>query len=99
MIMGIEHKITGILHLGAISIIIFYLLTNAFPKSYASGAVLFFIVKGIAFAFMKQNPLSALDAVAGIYLLFPVLGWFSNMILNIIFIGFLVQKGVAYLFR
>jgi len=97
--MGIEHKITAILHLGAISIVILYLLTNAFPKSYALGAVLFFVIKGIAFAVMKQNPLSALDAVAGVYLLFPVLGWFSNVVLNIIFIGFLVQKGVVYLFR
>lgn len=97
--MGLEHKLTGVLHLGAILIIIFYLLTNAFPKSYALGAVLFFIVKGIAFAIFKQSPLSALDAIAGIYLLFPVLGWFSNIVLNIIFIGFLVQKGVMYLFR
>lgn len=97
--MGIEHKITAVLHLGAISIIIFYLLTNAFPKSYALGAVLFFIVKGIAFAFMKQNPLSALDAIAGVYLLFPVLGWFSNSVLNWIVIIFLVQKGIVYLFR
>jgi len=97
--MGIEHKVTAILHLGAISIVMLYLLTTALPKSYALGAVLFFIIKGIAFAVMKQNPLSALDAVAGIYLLFPVLGWFSNAVLNIIFIGFLVQKGVVYLFR
>ena len=97
--MGIEHKVTAILHLGAISIVILYLLTNAFPKSYALGAVLFFIIKGIGFAIMKQNPLSVLDAVAGIYLLFPVLGWFYNIVLNIIFIGFLVQKGIVYLFR
>ena len=97
--MGIEHKVTAILHLGAISIVMLYLLTTALPKSYALGAVLFFIIKGIAFAVMKQNPLSALDAVAGIYLLFPVIDWFSNIVLNIIFIGFLVQKGVVYLFR
>jgi len=97
--MGIEHKITAVLHLGAVSIVIFYLLTSGFSKSYALGAALFFVVKGIAFAFMKQNPVSALDAVAGIYLLFPVLGWFSNIVLNIIFIGFLIQKGVIYLFR
>jgi len=97
--MGIEHKVTAILHLGAISIVILYLLTTAFPKSYALGAVLFFVMKGIAFAIMKQNPLSVLDGVAGIYLLFPVLGWFSNIVLNIIVIGFLVQKGIVYLFR
>ena len=97
--MGIEHKITGVLHLGAIAVVILYLLTNAFPKTYALGAVLLFIIKGIAFAFMKQNPLSILDAVAGIYLLFPVLGWFSNIVLNIIFVGFLIQKGIVYLFR
>ena len=97
--MGIEHKVTAILHLGTISIVILYLLTNAFPKSYALGAVLFFIIKGIGFAIMKQNPLSVLDAVAGIYLLFPVLGWFSNIVLNVIIIGFLVQKGIVYLFR
>jgi len=97
--MGIEHKITAVLHLGAVSVIILYLLTEGFPKTYALIATLFFIVKGIGFAFMKQNPLSALDAVAGIYLLFPVLGWFSNIVLNIIVIGFLVQKGIVYLFR
>lgn len=97
--MGIEHKFTGVLHLGALSIIILYLLTNAFPKFYAVAAVLFFIIKGIAFAIMKHSPLSALDAVAGVYLLFPVIGVFSNIVLNIIFIGFLVQKGVVYLFR
>lgn len=97
--MGIEHKITAIFHLGAISIIIFYLLTTAFPKSYALGAVAFFIIKGIAFAFMKQNPVSALDGIAGLYLLFPVIGWFSNIVLNVIVIGFLVQKGIVYLFR
>ena len=97
--MGIEHKITAVLHLGVVSIIILYLLTSAFPKSYALGAVLFFIIKGIAFAIMKQNPLSVLDTVAGVYLLFPVLGWFSNIVLNIIVIGFLVQKGIVYLFR
>lgn len=97
--MGSEHKITGILHLGAVSVVVFYLLTSAFPKSYALGAIAFFIIKGIAFAFMKQNPLSTLDAIAGIYLLFPVLGWFSNIVLNVIFIGFLIQKGIVYLFR
>lgn len=97
--MGIEHKITAVLHLGAVIVLIFYLFTNSFPKSFAIGSVFFFIVKGIAFVFMKQNPLSALDAVAGIYLLFPVLGIFSNIVLNIIFIGFLVQKGITYLFR
>lgn len=97
--MGIEHKVTGILHLGAIAIIIFYLLTGAFPKSYALFAVLFFVIKGIAFAIMKQNPMSALDAIAGIYLIFPVLDWFSNSILNWVVIIFLLQKGIFYLFR
>ena len=97
--MGLEHKLTGVLHLGAISIVILYLLTNALPKSYALGAVAFFIIKGIAFAVMKQNPLSALDAVAGVYLIFPVMDWFSNVVLNIIIIGFLMQKGIVYLFR
>ena len=97
--MGIEHKITGVLHLGALLIISVYLFVDVVPKSYALGAVAFFIIKGIAFAVMKQNPLSVLDAVAGIYLLFPVLGWFSNIVLNVIIIGFLVQKGIVYLFR
>lgn len=97
--MGIGHKITGILHLGALSIIIFYLLTDAFPKPYALFAVAFFVIKGVTFAIMKRNPVSALDAVAGLYLFFPVIGWFSNIALNIIFIGFLVQKGIVYLFR
>ncbi len=97
--MGIEHKVTGVLHLIALSILILYILTTAFPKSYAVIATLFFIVKGIAFAFMKQNPFSAIDAIAGIYLLLPVLGWFSNNILNWIVIIFLLQKGIFYLFR
>ena len=97
--MGIEHKITGILHLGASLVISIYLFMGVVPKSYALGVVAFFVIKGIAFAIMKQNPLSVLDTVAGVYLLFPVLGWFSNIVLNIIIIGFLVQKGIVYLFR
>ena len=97
--MGAEHKITGVLHLGAILIIILFLLMDVVPKSYALLAVLFFVVKGIAFTIMKQNPLSLLDTVAGIYLFFPIIGWFSNIVLNVIFIGFLVQKGIVYLFR
>lgn len=97
--MGIEHKITGMFHLIAVSIIITYLLTSSFSKSYAIFSILFFIVKGISFALFKRSVLSVLDAIAGIYLIFPVMGWFSNTLLNIIFIGFLVQKGVVYLFR
>lgn len=97
--MGLEYKLTGIFQLSAILIIIFYLLTDTFPKSFALGAVLFFIIKGIAFATFKQNLLSALDTIAGIYLFFPIIGWFSNIILNIIMILFLVQKGITYLFR
>lgn len=97
--MGIEHKVTGVLHLVALSILALYILTNTFPKSYAVIAALFFIVKGIAFAFMKQNPFSTTDAIAGLYLLLPVLGWFSNSILNWIVIIFLLQKGIFYLFR
>ncbi|MBI1979087.1 MAG: hypothetical protein HYS62_03460 [Candidatus Aenigmarchaeota archaeon] len=97
--MGIEHKITGILHLVAVLIIVLFSLTDEIPKSFAFLSVLFFVVKGIGFAIMKQNPLSALDAIAGIYLLFAVLGWFSNGVLNWIVIIFLAQKGVVYLFR
>ena len=99
MCMGIEHKITSILHLGAVLVIIIYVLMGVVPRSYALVAVLFFVVKGIGFTIMKQNPLSMLDAVAGIYLFFPVMDLFSNIVLNIIFIGFLAQKGILYLFR
>jgi hypothetical protein len=97
--MGMEHKLTGVLHVTALAVVVLYLLTSAFPKSYALIAAGFFVVKGITFAFMKQNPVSALDTVAGIYLIFPVMGLFSNIILNIIFIGFLTQKGITYIFR
>ncbi len=93
------HKITGILHLTALSFIALYLFADVLPKSLALLGVLFFLIKGISFAFMKQNPVSALDAVAGFYLLFPVMGTFSNIILTMLFIGFLAQKGVVYLFR
>ncbi len=97
--MGIEYKVTGVVQLVAVSLIIFFLLADAIPKSYALVAVLFFLVKGIAFALMKRNPMSLLDTIAGVYLLFPILGLFSNIVLNVIVIVFLVQKGVMYLFR
>ncbi|MBI2545376.1 MAG: hypothetical protein HYW22_02130 [Candidatus Aenigmarchaeota archaeon] len=98
--MGAEHKITGILQLIAVSVVILYILTDGtIPRNIALIAVAFFIVKGIGFTFMKQNLLSLSDTIAGIYLLLPVLGIFSNTILNIIFIGWLIQKGIIYLFR
>ena len=97
--MSIEHKITGFFHLIATLAITFYLSGWFFPKSFALIAVAFFIIKGVSFALMKRNPISAVDAVAGVYLFLPVIGLFSNIVLNIIFIGFLVQKGIVYLFR
>ncbi|MBI2546826.1 MAG: hypothetical protein HYW23_00055 [Candidatus Aenigmarchaeota archaeon] len=97
--MGLEHKITGVMHLGALSIIALHLFTGSIQQSYVIIASLFFIVKGIAFTLMKQNPLSLLDTVAGVYLMFPVLGIFSISLLNIIFIVFLAQKGLIYLLK
>ena len=98
--MGLEYKLTGVIQLIAVSIVILYILTDgSFSNIVAIGAVLFFIVKGVAFAFMKQSILSLSDTLAGIYLLLPVFGIFSNTILNIIFIGWLIQKGIVYLFR
>lgn len=93
------NKITGILQLVATLIVILYLFNLPIPKSFAMIAVLFFIIKGVSFTVLKQNPISAIDAIAGFYLLFPVLGWFANTILNVIFIIFLLQKGVSYLLR
>ena len=98
--MGFEHKITGVFQLISVLIVALYIITDgAFSRNIALIAIAFFIVKGIGFAFMKQNVLSLSDAIAGIYLLLPVLGIFSNLILNIIFIGWLTQKGIIYLFR
>ncbi len=97
--MGVEHKITAVFHLSALLVIILYLLMDAVPRYYALIAVAFFVIKGVSFAIIKQNPVSALDAVAGAYLFLPVIGWFTNIILNIIFIAFLVQKGISYIFR
>jgi len=97
--MGIEHKITGILQLIAVSIIAIYLYSDLLPKSVALFAVAYFIVKGVSFTLMKRNPLSAIDALSGLYLLLPVLGVFTNTVLNVISIIFLAQKGIAYLFR
>lgn len=97
--MGIEYKISGVVQLVAISIISIYLFLGIVPKSYALGVAIFFILKGISFTIFKQNPLSLLDAISGFYLLFPVLGWFSNTALNIIVIVFLTQKGIVYLLR
>lgn len=93
------HKILGVAQLAAISIISIYLFSDIVPKSYALGAVLYFISKGILFTILKRSPLSLLDAISGFYLLFPVLGWFSSDVLNIIVIIFLVQKGIVYLLR
>ncbi len=93
------HKILGVAQLAAISIISIYLFRGIVPESYALGATLFFILKGVLFTILKRNPLSSLDAISGFYLLFPVLEWFSNSVLNIIMIVFLVQKGIMYLFR
>ena len=98
--MGLEYKLTGVIQLIAVSIVILYILTDgAFSRTIVIVSVLFFIVKGVAFAFMKQSILSLSDTIAGIYLLLPVFGIFSNTILNIIFIGWLIQKGIVYLFR
>lgn len=97
--MGIEYKISGVIQLTAVSIISIYLFLDAVPKSYALVTAIFFILKGISFTFFKQNPLSLLDTISGLYLLFPVLGWFSNTVLNIIVIVFLAQKGIVYLLR
>ncbi len=93
------NKFTGALQLVASSIVILYLFHSPVPKSFAIVAALFFVIKGAAFTILKQNPVSSIDAIAGLYLLFPVLGWFNVTILNVVFIIFLVQKGISYLFR
>lgn len=95
----VMHKILGVAQLAAISIISIYLFSDIVPKSYALGAVIFFISKGVLFTILKRNPLSSLDAISGFYLLFPVFGWFSSNVLNIIMIAFLAQKGIMYLLR
>ena len=97
--MSIEHKITGFFHLAAALVVTLYLSGWFFPKSFALIAVAFFIIKGVSFALMKRNPVSAIDAIAGVYLFFPAIGLFSNGILNWIVIIFLIQKGIVYLFR
>ena len=97
--MGLEYKVSGIVQLVAVTVVAAYLLTNNLSQSYALVAVAFFIVKGILFTFMKQNALSLSDTIAGIYLLFSVLGWFSIGLLNWAAILFLIQKGIVYLFR
>jgi len=99
--MGLEYKITGVIQLTAVLIIVayIYLLNDVLPRPFALVAVLFFVAKGIAFTFMKQNALSLSDTIAGIYLLFSVLGWFSIGLLNWAAILFLIQKGIVYLFR
>lgn len=99
MNMGVEHKITGIAQLIAVSIIILHLYFSLLPSSASLFAVAYFVIKGISFALFKRNPLSILDAISGIYLIFPVTGMFSNSILNMVSIIFLAQKGVVYLFR
>lgn len=99
MWMGLEHKVTGAVHIVAVSVIISYMLLGLVPKSYAIVASVFFIVKGVVFSVMKRNPLSFLDALSGLYILLPLTGLFSNLVLNIVFIGFLAQKGIMYLFR
>jgi hypothetical protein len=97
--MGIEYKISGVIQLAAVLIIVIYIFLHAVPRIYALSVAMLFIIKGISFTIFKQNPLSLLDTVAGLYLFFPVLGWFSNTVLNIIVIIFLAQKGITYLFR
>lgn len=97
--MGIEYKITGIAQITAVSIISFYLYFGLLSKTIALFAVAYFVIKGVAFTVFKRNPLSALDAIAGIYLLFPAIGIFSNSVLDTVSIIFLAQKGIAYLFR
>ncbi len=97
--MGIEYKATGGLQLAAVSIVAAHLYLTTFTQSVALVAVSYFIVKGVLFTLMKRNPLSLIDTLAGLYLILPVLGIFSNDIINTISLIFLAQKGIVYFFR
>ena len=65
----------------------------------ATIAGLYFLFKGFAFFFMKGNAISLLDAGAGALILLAIFGIFSNIIVSIVVILFLLQKGITYLLR
>ncbi len=92
------HKVLGILQLAFVSVFIAFLLgwTDA---GMATIAGIYFIFKGFAFTLLKGNIVSLADAVAGSIILFAAFDVFSNIIVSIVVILFLLQKGVTYLFR
>ncbi len=75
----------------------FYL--NIFSLAFSIALSIYLIAKGIISAFMKNSPISAIDAAAGFYFLLLSLSVFPNNILTIVFLLYIAQKGATYVFR
>ena len=92
------HKLLGVLQIIFTFIFIGFLLgwTDA---GLATIAGLYFLFKGLGFALMKGNFISLFDAAAGSIILLAAFDVFSNIIVSIIVILFLLQKGATYLVR
>ena len=59
----------------------------------------YLILKGIISAVVKSSLFSTLDSVCGFYFLFLVLSVFPVNFVTVIFLIYLVQKGITNVFR
>lgn len=90
--------ILGIIQIAIVLIFSLHITLNWFSQLVLILAAIYLIVKGILFTFIRTY-ISALDALAGFYLLFVAVGIFSNNLLNIIVLLFVLQKGILYVLR
>ena len=75
----------------------FYL--NIFSLIFSILLSIYLIGKGIVSGLMKSSLLSFLDSVAGFYFLLLSLAVFPNNIFTVVFLLYLVQKGITYIYR
>jgi hypothetical protein len=88
---------------------IFYLFTAAaFTLHFYTGAYSIeltvilctvLIAKGVLSLLLKQSMLSILDTATGLYFLMLAVAIFPNNIATVVFLIYLLQKGVSYILR
>lgn len=92
------HKILGVVQI--VLTLVFVAFSFGWTEAgFATIAGMYFLFKGFAFALLKGNIISLADAGAGSLILFAAFGIFSNVVVSIVVILFLLQKGATYLVR